>query len=330
MKSIDRLEHLKLLGDGQSLSILRRLMVAPATLSQLGDSFRETPAHIRYHLKLLEQAGFVEPDSVNLVGNLVEKYYRASAEAYQLNWIITPEISSGRTPLTISSNDMALRGAAAEFAKKDSKIQPVVLSMDSLEGLVKLRQGLCQMATCHLLDPASADYNRGYIRHLFSGQAMTLIHLYHREAGLLVRAGNPKHIHGLDDLARRNIRLVNRESGSGMRVWLDDQLKRLGIPPEKVKGYPEAISSHNELARAIAEGRADTGVGLHCSADEFDLEFIPLFEEPYDLVFAQKDLSNAEFAPFLDYLHSRELTRMAETIGGYVFTPEIGRMEMIV
>jgi putative molybdopterin biosynthesis protein len=329
MKPIKQFQQLKVLGDSQRLAILRRLMVAPATLSQLGEFFHETPAHIRYHLKSLEQAGFVEPDSVNLVRNLLEKYYKASADAYQINLVITPESPADQTPLIIGSNDTALRSLQSDFSHKNSGVNPVVLSMDSLEGLVKLQEGICQMATCHLLDQDSAEYNRGYIRHLFAGRAMTMIHLYHREEGLLVRSGNPKQIHGLEDLARPDVRMVNRKRGSGIRVWLDYELSRLGIPSGQLKGYQQEVASHQEVGQAVSEGRADVGLGLHSSAGVFGLEFIPLFEEPYDLVFSPETLADPSLSPFFNYLTSGEFGQAVEKIGGYLVTSEFGRVETI-
>ncbi|MBE0698457.1 MAG: winged helix-turn-helix transcriptional regulator, partial [Anaerolineaceae bacterium] len=91
MHQLNQLHQIKIMGDYQRLAILRRLMVSPATLSQLGGFFKETPAHIRHHLKVLEQAGFVELASLNVVHNLCEKYYRASSSAYQINLVILPE-----------------------------------------------------------------------------------------------------------------------------------------------------------------------------------------------------------------------------------------------
>ena len=330
MEPINEFKSLKVLGDAQRLAILRRLMVAPATLSQLGEIFHETPAHIRYHLKMLEQAGYVEPDLVNLVGNLVEKYYRASADAYQINLVITPETPTGQTALIIGSNDIAFKGLRSDFSKKNAGVNPVVLSMDSLEGLVKLQEGICQMATCHLLDPDSAEYNRGYVRRIFSGQTMTLIHLYHREEGLLVRRGNPKQLHGLEDLAHADVRMINRKRGSGIRVWLDFQLGRVGIPAEHLCGYQDEVSSHTDVARAVSEGRADVGVGLQCSARVFELEFIPLFEEPFDLVFSLETQADPQLSPFINYITSSEFGQVVEKIGGYLITSEFGSVETIV
>jgi putative molybdopterin biosynthesis protein len=329
MEPINQFQSLKILGDDQKLSILRRLMLGPATLTQLGEYFQETPAHIRHHLKALEQARFVELDMVTLVGNLLEKYYRACADAYQINLVITPETPAGQTPLIIGSNDIALRRLQTDFSQKNSGVNPVVLAMDSMQGLVRLREGICQMATCHLLDPDSDEYNKGYIRHLFSGQAMVMIHLYHRQEGLLVRMGNPKQIHGLEDLARSDVRMINRKRGSGIRVWLDYQLSSLGISTANLSGYKDEVSSHLEVARAVFEGGADTGLGLRSSARIFELEFIPLFEEPYDLVFSQETLADPQLAPFFDYLNSREFGQVVEKIGGYLVTSEFGRVETI-
>lgn len=327
MQQIDQLQQIKILGDSQRLAILRHLMLGPATLSQLGEFFHETPAHIRHHLKSLEQAGLVELDSVNLVRNLWEKYYRASSTAYQINLTIVPETPPGQTPLIIGSNDLALKRLEHDFSPKNSGVNPILLSVDSLDGLLKLRQGICQMATCHLLDPDSAVYNLPFIRHLFPGQPMTLLHLFHREGGLLLQPGNPKQIYALADLTRPDVKLINRECGSGIRVWLDDQLRRMAISPTQLRGYSHVVSSHLEVAQAVLEGRADVGLGLQGSASSFGLDFIPLFEEPYDLVFSQSALTDPLLAPFLNHLSSLEFKRAVEKIDGYRIAPDFGRVD---
>ncbi len=329
MLPINQIQQLKVLGDSQRLAILRRLMVHPATLSQLGDSLEASPAHIRHHLKALEQAGFVELESVNPVRGFLEKYYRASASAYLLSMVILPETQPGQTTLVIGSNDIALKRLQAEFSAKKTGVAPVVLSLDSLEGLFKLHEGICQMATCHLLDPDSAEYNRGFVRYLFPGQKMALFHMYHREGGLLVQPGNPKQIHQLEDLTRTGLKMVNRECGSGIRVWLDDALSRRGIPSTYLRGYQDEVSSHLEVTKAVQEGRADVGLGLQTNADQSGLDFVPLFEEPYDLVFYQETLSDARLAPFFDYMNSAEFRLAVEKIGGYHVPEDSGCVDFI-
>ena len=123
--------------------------------------------------------------------------------------------------------------------------------------------------------------------------------------------------------------MINRERGSGIRVWLDDRLRRLGIPADNFTGYLDEVSSHLEVARAVSEGRADVGLGLRPCVHLYDLEFIPLFEEPYDLVSSQETLADARFSPFLNHLASGEFRLSVEKIGGYLVTPDFGRVETI-
>jgi putative molybdopterin biosynthesis protein len=327
MQNINQLQQIKILGDRQRLAILRHLLVGPATLSQLGEFFQESPAHIRHHLKSLEQAGFVELASVNLVRNLWEKYYRATSTAYQINLAILPESPAGQTPLVIGSNDIALKHLELDFPQQNSGVNPILLSLDSLEGLLKLRQGICQMATCHLLDPESEKYNLPYIRHLFPGQPMAVLHLFHREGGLLVQPGNPKQIHGLDALTQPGLKMINRECGSGIRIWLDDRLRRMGIPTKHIIGYQDEVSSHLEVAQGVHAGRADVGLGLQTSARVFGLDFIPLFEEPYDLVLSQATLTDPLLSPFLSHLSSVEFKQAVEKIDGYRISADFGRVD---
>ena len=329
MPASDPFQQLKVLGEPQRLAILRRLMAGPATLSQLGLALHTSPAHIRHHLKALEHAGFVELDSVNLVRNLWEKYYRASAAAYSFDLVLLPDLPEGQVPLVIGSNDLALQRLPAGLDRKSMGVTPRVLALDSLDGLVRLRAGACQMASCHLLDPDSGEYNRGFVRHMFPGRTMALVHLYHREVGLLVQPGNPKRLHTLADLVQTGVRMINRERGSGVRVWLDDQLCRTGILPAALVGYSDEAASHREVAQAVQAGQAEAGLGLPTSAQEAGLDFIPLFEEPYDLVLSPETLADARLAAFFEYLTSGEFRGEVEQIGGYHLTAEFGTVEMV-
>ena len=92
----------------------------------------------------------------------------------------------------------------------------------SLGGLVALRDGLCHLAGCHLLDPESGDYTLPWIERVLPGAAVEVIRLVHREQGLIVAPGNPAGVAGLDDLPR--LRYVNRQRGAGTRVLLDHEL----------------------------------------------------------------------------------------------------------
>jgi len=93
-----------------------------------------------------------------------------------------------------------------------------------------------------------------------------LIHLAHRTQGLFVASGNPKRIGGLEDLARPDLRFVNRQVGSGTRVLIDLLLARHRIDPDRIVGYENTEFTHAAVAAYIASGMADVGFGLETAA----------------------------------------------------------------
>jgi molybdate-binding protein/DNA-binding transcriptional ArsR family regulator len=319
----------KILAHPERTAILRRLMADQATLTQLGESFHKTPAHIRHHLKVLEQAGLVEFVEARSVQGGPEKYYRAAQRALFLHEAVLPEMPKEKIGITIGSMDAGVDHLASFFAQKQAPFFLIPVPLSSLDGLIALRQGLCQMSTCHLIDPQSEVYNRPFIRHLFPGQMMALVQVYRREEGFLVKPGNPLRIRSLEDLVRPEIRFVNREPGSGVRQWLDLRLKQPGIPSELISGYSHVVYSHPEVARTIWEGKADVGIGIVAAAREFGLDFIPLFEEPYEIAVPLSVASNERYAPFFEYLNSGEIRSTIRNLDGYLVPQNSGNIEII-
>jgi molybdate-binding protein/DNA-binding HxlR family transcriptional regulator len=329
MLTLELIQQLKVLGEPQRVAILRRLMDGPATLSQLGEHFHESPAHIRHHLKALEGAGLVELASTHPVRGFLEKYYRATERAYLVQVAVLPEAAGSRPEPVLGSNDPALQAVlgAADPIPPDPAC--VFLNLDSLEGLVRLREGICEMATVHLLDAQSGEYNRAFVRHFFPGEEMALVRLFQREEGLIVQRGNPLQIQRVDDLARPGVRLVNRERGAGTRVWLDAALARLGISRERVAGYGHEVHSHLAVAECVVRGDADVGIGLPSSARSYGLEFLPLFAEPYDLVLTRKVYEEPRFARFFDRLASRQFQAAIQAHAGYHGLQDRGQAAII-
>ena len=318
MNNIDQFHLLKILGDDQRLAILRRLMDGPATLSQLGDHFGTSPAHIRHHLKVLEKAGLVELNSTHAVRGFLEKYYRATQQAYLVQMTILPEASENRTIPVLGSNDPALQQLLVQFQPPTPERPGLIfLNLDSLEGLVKLREGVCNMATIHLYAAENGVYNKPYVHYFFPGEEMVLVRLYQREEGFLLPPGNPLGIQGVNDFTRQGIRIVNRERGAGTRVWLDYTLHKLGSSPEQLIGYANEVRSHQEVAHAVASGNADVGVGLPASAQLYGLDFIPLFSEPYELVISQRAYMDQRFSQFFDFIASKQFQEDIQRHPGY-------------
>ena len=187
-------------------------------------------------------------------------------------------------------------------------------------GLTALRDGLCHVAGSHLLDPESGEYTLPYLERLLPGREVSVVRLVHREQGLIVAPGNPTGTTGIEDVAERGLRYVNRQRGAGTRVLLDHELARRGISPEAIVGYEREEHTHLAVAAAVAAGRADCGLGVLAAARAFGLDFVPVAKEPYDLVFEPDPILD----PLWALLESEDFRRAVTDLGGYD-TTEMGR-----
>ncbi|MBN2386101.1 MAG: helix-turn-helix domain-containing protein [Anaerolineales bacterium] len=306
-------DQLKLLADPRRLKILRLLMAEAASLTQLGRALGQHPARVRHHLKQLESGGLVTLVETRSEAGVVEKFYRARAGGLLLQELILPE--SDRPALVFSgSHDLAVELLIRDLAPH---LALLAMPVGSLDGLIALRQDLCHLSGCHLLD-ANGEYNLPFVRRFFPDRVVTLVTLAHRQQGLLVAAGNPRGIRGLDDLARPDLTFINRNPGSGTRLWLDRQLQQRGISPSALRGFENAVRTHTECARAVQRGQADLAVGLQAAAHAHGLGFLPLFDERYDLVFPQAGVER--LTPLLDQLQSSAFRRQVAALSGYEAT----------
>jgi putative molybdopterin biosynthesis protein len=315
--NLHSLEVIKVLGDSRRVEILQFLMAEPATLSQLGRKMDMHAAKVRYHLKQLENAGLVEFVSSREVRGFVEKYYQATAQAYFVNYAVLPQPGEQGTIFALGSHDLALELLADHLGQNPKTPSLLALPVGSLDGLIALRQGFCQLTGCHLFDPVDGEYNTSYVRHLFPGQRMHVVTLAYREQGLLVAPGNPRQIGGLEDLEREDLTFINRRKGSGTRLWLDQQLSNLGVEITQVQGYNQEVSTHSQVADTIRQGKADFGLAVLASARQFNLDFIPLFEERFDLVIPDEHYQSALLVPALEYLNSARFREAVQGLGGY-------------
>ncbi len=310
-RTIQSVDQIKALADPQRLLILQRLLTGQATLSQLANQLKHSPAWVRHHLLGLEKAGLVELVEVRKTGRVIEKYYQAKAGAYLVQQWVLP--ASDKPFLIFSgSHDLALEWLAARTQRF---LQMIILPVGSLNGLINLRQGVCQLSGTHILDPSTGEYNTPTLKRLFPDRSLQVITLAHRTQGLMIARKNPKGIHGINDLARADVRFVNRNEGSGTRLWLDTELGRLGISTAKVLGYEHQFNTHQQTARCVQKGEADVALGLQAAAFHFGLDFIPLYEERYDLVFYNQEMD--KFSPLLVSLTSSEFRNQIQTLSGY-------------
>jgi putative molybdopterin biosynthesis protein len=230
-----------------------------------------------------------------------------------------------RTIVAIGSHDLILDLAASRLRTADPEVTLVSSNVGSLGGLVALRDQLCHLAGSHLLDPVSGEYTLPYLDRVAPGSEVVVIRLVHRLQGLMVPPGNPLGIEGIEDLARPEVRSVNRQRGAGTRVLLDHELDQRGIDPASVGGYDREEHTHLAVAAAVAAGRADTGLGILAAARAFDLDLVPVRWEPYDLVTTAAAWDGPLLAPLRALLGSQSFRDEVEALGGYR-TAEMGRV----
>ena len=220
-----------------------------------------------------------------------------------------------RTIFCIGSHDLTLDLMSQFLAEHDRRLASA--NVGSQGGLIALRRGEAHLAGSHLLNPETGEYNISYIRQYLPNIPVRVVALVGRDQGLMVRRGNPKGVKGLEDLGRPEVQFVNRQRGAGTRVLLDYHLNRMSIQPERIAGYSQEEYTHLGVAAAVASGRADCGMGIAAAAQALDLEFIPLFQERYDLVIPKPFAEDALLAPLFEVLTDRRFREAVAQLPGY-------------
>ncbi|HCU79811.1 MAG TPA: molybdopterin biosynthesis protein [Chloroflexi bacterium] len=222
-----------------------------------------------------------------------------------------------RTIVVIGSHDLTLDLLAQHLADKFKGLRLVSANVGSISGLVALRREECHIAGCHLLDPSSGEYNLSYVKQYMPDTPAKIISLVERQQGLIVAKGNPKNILSIPDLARSDIRFINRQRGAGTRVFFDYQLGINGMTPDDVSGYTREQYTHLTVAASVASGTSDVGLGIHAATIALDLDFIPLATENYDLIIPHTYYETELITSLLELLNDPVLRKDISQLPGY-------------
>ncbi|MFH1184411.1 MAG: molybdopterin biosynthesis protein [Chloroflexota bacterium] len=220
-----------------------------------------------------------------------------------------------QTIFCVGSHDVTLDLLAQFLARSGRRF--VSANVGSQGGLLALRRRHAHLAGSHLLDPQGAEYNIPFIRQYMPDIPVKVFAFALRDQGLVVRAGNPKGLTRLEDLARPDVLYVNRQRGAGTRVLLDYHLTRLGILPDSIRGYGQEEYTHLAVAAAVAGDRADCGMGIAAAARALGLDFVPLFKERYDLVIPREHADGDLLAPLIALLGAGEFRDEVARLPGY-------------
>ena len=282
----------------------KRTIVRPAT--DLGEQFSfAVPAD-----------GFVTETDRNLSGSTVRVKLSRDREA------IEQEIS-------VAGCDPAIFLVGEHLRRHKDRTTVVGWTMGSMAALQSFQRGEVHVAGMHLFDPVTGESNLPFLKRSLKGANYEVVTFATWEEGFLVRRGNPLSIRSAADLTEPMVTLVNREEGAGARLLLDQRLRASGVEPAQVQGYERIVSSHFEVARAIAGRQAEVGIGIRSAAQQFNLDFVPLQITRYDLVVPKSYLkSHPTLTHLFETLVSRPFRNEVAALGGYD-TSETGKVRAL-
>jgi len=219
--------------------------------------------------------------------------------------------------LLIGSHDLSLDLIRNQLHQKNYNFDLKLQTVGSMAGLTALRRGESQLAGAHLLDPETGEYNISHLQRFFKGEKLVVLNLVHREQGLYLKPGNPKKISGLQDLTGSEINYINRQRGAGTRVLFDYLLAENEIEPEQISGYEKEEFTHIAAAAAVGRGSADAALGIRAAAEVMEVDFLPLAEEKYDLIFREEILEQPQIQALIKLISQDQLKTEIEKLGGY-------------
>lgn len=236
----------------------------------------------------------------------IERWLAAQADGPQMAGRLDPP------PILAGSHDPLL-----DWAVRQSGCGLALRAGGSLDGLAALAEGAAMAAATHVLDPDSGAWNEPAVRAALPGRPVVGITWAWREQGLIVPKGNPRGLGAVRDLVAGGLRVVGRQNRAGSHVLLMHLLSEAGLRLDAVGFLPEPALSEDEVAAAVAEGRADAGFGIRAEAAARGLDFVPLIRERFDLVTERRLYFGAPVQALLGFARGPAFAARAARMGGY-------------
>jgi putative molybdopterin biosynthesis protein len=229
--------------------------------------------------------------------------------------LVEPEEINRRVVVS-GSHDISIDILDYWLSKKNG-FRFAATNVGSLGGLMSLLKGEAECAGIHLLDPVSGEYNIPDVKKFFGKVPVKLVNLAYRQQGFIVARGNPCNIREIADLAAKDVLFVNRQKGSGTRVLLDYLIKEQKLTPVDIKGYEREEFTHLAVSAAVENQTADVGLGILAAAKVFNLDFVPVAEERFDLCILTSAWEKEPMQALLTILQDDEFRKEISALGGY-------------
>jgi excisionase family DNA binding protein len=221
--------------------------------------------------------------------------------------------------LASGSNDPVLDVLHTCLRKTHPELFIFSANTGSMEGLAALEKGFTDIAWSHLFDPETGEYNIPYLEKQVPHVKAVVVNLFFRELGFVTAKGNPVHIRKFEDLARKGVRFINRQAGSGTRLLLDHHLAKSGIPSDRVAGYNDDVSTHIEVGLAVLSGGADVGIATAAVSNLLGLDFVSITRERFDMICDRSVFFQKEVQALMEALNGDLFRKRIEKLGSYDF-----------
>ena len=231
--------------------------------------------------------------------------------------LLRPKAELKNTLVAIGSHDPLLDEVSDLLKRTFPDVFMSSSHVGSMGGIMAVRRGETHAAGVHLLDEATGTYNTAFIKKYFPNGGVRLVECVQRSQGLMLPKGNPKGIQTIEDLARDGIRYVNRQKGSGTRILCDYLCKKAGLDTSKIYGYDREEFTHTSVATLIAADSADAGMGIYSAAKLYDLDFVHICDEQYDLLIPDYAWELDAVQKLLEILKSDAFKNKLLELGGY-------------
>ncbi len=214
------------------------------------------------------------------------------------------------------SNDLLLDQLLEVFARRYPLPLPLFSNLGSMGGIRALKENLCHICSCHLLESDGDEYNFAYVEEEF-GNNVVLVNFCKRLQAVVVPRGNPKGIKELADLASGKLRIANRKKGTGTRLLLDQELERQGISGDQIPGYETEFARHLDVALEVLAERADAGLAIAAVAKMLGLDQVEVRWERYDFIMRKDVFFSRSVQMLLALLRDEEFLGLSEKFSGY-------------
>jgi excisionase family DNA binding protein len=204
-----------------------------------------------------------------------------------------------------------------EWSARESKCELATLVEGSMGGLHRLLSGEALACGVHIVDPETGEYNARASAKSLPGLDFVVIEWARRRQGLVVAPGNPLDLGSIADLGIGGVRVAMRQEGSGSALLFAKLISDAAIDLDSFASAGAPVSSHADVARAVREGKADTGLAIEAVARDHGLDFIPLQWERFDLVVRRVEFFEPPMQSLLRFAGSAEFQARAESLGGY-------------